>query len=42
MAGHATIKDVAALAGVSVGSISNYLTSKRAISPQQGTNSNRH
>jgi LacI family transcriptional regulator len=35
MAGHATIKDVAALAGVSVGSISNYLTSKRAISPQQ-------
>ena len=32
MAERATIKDVAALAGVSVGSISNYLTSKKAIS----------
>jgi LacI family transcriptional regulator len=32
VAERATIKDVAALAGVSVGSISNYLTSKKAIS----------
>jgi LacI family transcriptional regulator len=35
MADHATIKDVAALAGVSVGSISNFLTSKKAISDRQ-------
>lgn len=35
MAENATIKDVAALAGVSVGSISNFLTSKKAISDRQ-------
>ena len=35
MADRATIKEVSALAGVSVGSISNYLTSKKPISDRQ-------
>jgi LacI family transcriptional regulator len=37
VAERATIRDVAAIAGVSVGSISNYLTSKKAISASART-----
>lgn len=40
VAKNVTIKDVAALAGVSLGTVSNYINGTRTVSPTPGRGSN--